>query len=113
MKFNKVQQLANDVHAVLSLYNRNYIKDIIGDSVNNNRALSVQQLIRFLQEFNPVLGAQVAVVREEVLEDLFMNRLLNQRSDAYDVNEFLAVLNDVGYNRSFVRSLGHKISKAA
>lgn len=111
MRVNKVTNFVAKIEAILKRYPRNYIKDLIGDSTNNNRAVSVQQLIRFLEIFNVELAEQVTAVYAEVRSDVAANRFFNYRTDAIDVNEFLTFLTDV--DTSTVRTLGRVLSKAA
>jgi len=95
----KYATFASALQGVLNKYGRNTIKLAIGDSVGNNRTVTVNQLIRFLSTRRTltlrVLGAQLQAVYAlslitEGLEDL---RWTNERTDAFDINEFLAVYN--------------------
>lgn len=70
------------------------VKEAIGDSTNNNRTLTVNQVIRYLK-VSPVKGnkklvRQLASVYDILREDIIVDRKRStRRSDAVDFNEFV------------------------
>jgi hypothetical protein len=82
---------------VLNGYTTDDIKTTIGDSVNNNRTVSVRQLIRFLTTIkNTNLANQLEVVYNHIRPTINHNRdLKNFRTDAIDVGEFLEAVGNV------------------
>ena len=68
------------------------VKLTIGDSINNNRTLTVGQVVRFLDSSrsrkNLKLGTSLQSVYELLRDDIKSNRI-NLRTDAIDINEFL------------------------
>lgn len=113
MKVNKVNQLVSDVQTTLDQYSLVQIKRSIGDSTNNNRGLSVNQVLRFLSRKNPSLGKQLEVTYNRVRHFMWVNRLSTARTDAYEWNELSDVLDRMNGFDSWIRSLGQYISKAA
>lgn len=80
----------------------NTIKVAIGDSINNNRTLSVNQVIRFLTTrrtpSKKALGESLVNVYT-MLKPTIISKRINARTDAVDINEFLNV-----YERSVLNS---------
>ncbi len=68
------------------------VKLVLGDSINNNRTLTVSQVIRYLlsssSRKNVALGRSLRTVFNELKEDIKFNRF-NNRTDAIDINEFI------------------------
>jgi len=84
----------NNLISVLNRYDTDDIKLAIGDSTNNHRTVTVNQVIRFLSlSKNPAileLSTDLAEAYEALQEDLvFIRNSNNNRSDAYDINEFI------------------------
>lgn len=85
-------------------------KLLIGDSINNNRALTVGQTIRVLSEVRggKVLAKNLDSVYNE-LRPFIINTRQNDRSDAVDINEFFSfyeseILNGNTFAKRFVSS---------
>ncbi len=96
---SKLNNFINEVATVLSVVNADsaYAKEIIGDSLNNHRTLTVNQLVRYLSITGDyTLSVNVSLAYNKLRPNLkkYRNRR-NNRSDAFDVNEFFAVLNNV------------------
>jgi len=95
----KTDTFVNQVTNVTSTLSRNYTKQLILDSTNNNRTLSVNQVVRYLNDsFFPedlTLAANIATVKNFLLKNKLLQRVRrnNNRTDAYDVTEFLTALN--------------------
>ena len=68
-------------------------KSFIGDSINNNRVLTVNQVIRFFTNASSnksrTIGHNLDSVYDLLRVDITSNRG-NNRTDAIDINEFLA-----------------------
>lgn len=89
---SKYQLFFNTLNITLEGLNPDSVKATIGDSINNNRVLTVGQLVRFLNT-NPVsggktLGASLENVYGVLRNEIITNRL-NSRTDAVDINEFI------------------------
>ena len=111
----KVESFVNRLTLVLEIHNRDSIKSIIGDSTNNNRTLTVNQVIRFLNKNGyRKLAAEINALYFRLNNEIrdFRNTT-SSRTDAIDVNEFLTVVECVGYSTSMTRSLAQVLSKAA
>jgi hypothetical protein len=87
-------QLTNTVNSLDTLD----AKLSIGDSINNNRTLTVGQVIRYLTESssrkNVRLGKSLESVYE-ILKDDIRDFRFNNRTDALDINEFINFYNEV------------------
>jgi len=74
------------------------VKLTIGDSINNNRTLTVNQLVRFLTDSKnrkfKKLGNSLLAVKELIAADIINSRN-NNRTDALDINEFLNFYGEV------------------
>jgi len=73
--------------------NTSHVKSTIGDSINNNRVLTVSQVIRFLESANGLRGSKklarnLSNVYEFLRQDIVETRI-NKRTDAIDINEFI------------------------
>ena len=83
--FNLLSGVVNTLHTKT-------VKSKLGDSINNNRALTVSQVIRFLESRRNSelknLSQSLDTVFELLKEDIIENRN-NHRTDAIDINEFL------------------------
>ena len=93
----KVERLANRVRREVSMYSDSQeVKGSVGGSVNNNRVPTVRQTISYLNLSS--FSAGVAQDLEQVYGILLKKQLFaklrrkNNRSDAYDINEFLTVV---------------------
>jgi len=85
---NFYEQLANTVVGL----DPQEVKSIIGDSTNNHRTLTVNQVVRFLINSdatrNVGLGRKLRSVYSLIRNDI-KNSRVNSRTDAIDINEFL------------------------
>lgn len=90
-----------DLQGVVDTYGTTAIKETIGDSVNNNRTVTVNQLIRFLTSRRKanlrLLGLQLETVYASPLLKAGISeiRFLTDRTDAIDFSEFTAAYNNV------------------
>lgn len=91
-----VNFLENLVNVVNSL-DKVDVKLTIGDSINNNRTLTVTQVIRYLScagnRRDLRLGVSLQYVFELLKYDI-KNSRLNYRTDAIDINEFINFYTD-------------------
>lgn len=87
----KYQKFYNNLNITLEGLNTSEVKATIGDSINNNRVLTVGQLVRFLTNAgrtNKVLGSNLNIIYDLLRNDIVSSRL-NGRTDAIDINEFI------------------------
>lgn len=92
---SNASELIRNTRRYLKVFSKNYVKSVIGDSINNNRTLSVNQVLRFMNRKNaaPVLreeGRKLAVVYKVMLDNNIIQRRRarsSDRSDAFDINE--------------------------
>lgn len=93
---NSTEQLVKAVEKEITFYaSLSDVKGRIGDSVWNNRVPSVRQVIRYLaSDFNATLAQKLEAVYAVLLKkNLFAKvRRNNNRTDAYDINEFFTVV---------------------
>jgi hypothetical protein len=95
MSEQKHINFSRSIRNIVNNYNHYGIKRAIGDSVNNHRVPTVNQIVRFLTRRNASakqrhVGKQLknvySVLRPKALE---VARVENNRTDAMDINEFL------------------------
>lgn len=86
------------------------VKQAIGDSVNNNRTLTVSQTIRFLEtNGQKALANQLRKVNT-VLEPRIRNS--RQRTDAVDISEFVSTYRQlVMNNKELRRDIGNVLKR--
>jgi len=101
------------LNLVVSSLDRNQVKTFIGDSVNNNRTLTIGQVVRFLtnskaKDFTN-LGKSLSSLNN-LLGSSIKNTRNNYRTDALDINEFLnfyqtSVINDGEFRTLISRNI--------
>lgn len=103
----KFQRFFNDIatiRAELRGEQVTFAKEVIGDSANNNRTLTVSQTIRYLNELGYTdLAVELSSVRN-VLEPVIIRRRKNRRSDAVDLSEFVNTYRNVVMNSGKLRT---------
>jgi len=93
------------------------VKLTIGDSINNNRTLTINQVARFLtgsrnRRFK-LLGNSLLAVKGILNEDLINSRN-NNRTDALDINEFLNFYGETVINGGYlVNTIGRTVNISA
>lgn len=101
--------------SVLQGRNTKSVKELLGDSVNNNRTLTVNQLIRFLTLAKDTTFANQISAVNEIIEPLVMEHRFitgSKRTDAIDYNEFVSVYRtEVMNNRNHRKVIGRALSK--
>lgn len=109
---SKVSNFYNSLQGILAKTDTLGAKLTIGDSINNNRALTVSQVIRFFEESSfsgsKKLSYNLASVFEEV-RPMILNTRTTRRTDAVDINEFvefyrIEVLNGNKFAKSVISS---------
>lgn len=94
----KYKTFFNNLITVLNRYDNDDIKTAIGDSTNNNRTVTVNQVIRFLGTRRNAglksLGEDLSFAYDTLREDIAEARTTNNRSDAFDINEFINVYDE-------------------
>lgn len=112
---SRVNNLIANLNTFLSTNNRNAVKNTIGDSTNNHRTLTVNQVIRYLRQTKRYkFASQIEAVYNRMKDDVQYYRMLtdSSRSDAIDINEFINVVDYYLENdNSMSRKLGNVISK--
>lgn len=78
------------------------IKETIGDSTNNNRVVTVSQVIRYLTRKNASTAQRRLGINIRIrynTDQLKIRRDMNwsNRTDAFDINEFLGLVEVVSY----------------
>lgn len=112
----KYKQFLETILDVLDIYSTNEVKLTIGDSINNNRTLTVNQVIRFLNltKGRKKLGVQLEKVYPLLRQYMNAQRVsVNNRTDAFDINEFIAVYEDYIITHKKIRPQVSNLLKAA
>lgn len=95
MNKTKVAVFLNNLRDIIKTLDTTEVKDTIGDSINNNRTLTVNQVIRYLvTRRNPklkALGTQLSAVYYTIGKSALEMRY-NNRTDALDINELILAL---------------------
>lgn len=89
---NFVNQVINEVQVFAS---NQEIKEYLGDSTTNHRVATVRQTIRYLEQTTlNDLPTKLETVYNFLLKKGFFDKVRrrNNRTDAYDINEFFAVM---------------------
>lgn len=82
-----------------------FVKQAIGDSINNNRTLTVSQLFRYSRYLSGTLDIKLEKVFKLLEKDILKVR--NKRTDAIDINELVNVYRtQVIENRKYRRQIG-------
>lgn len=86
----KYQNFYNNLYTTVEGLNPNAVKASIGDSINNNRVLTVGQVVRFLSSTRgtKTLGTNLSNIFNLLRKDIISSRP-NNRTDAVDINEFI------------------------
>lgn len=113
MRNNLCTRFLTSVLNFVNTFDRDYVKELIGDSVNNDRQLSVRQIVRFLHvRGKHAEGYALEAVRQTLCRTMNRNRSYsNYRSDAFDINELVRTVTTLDTNS--VRNLSKIISKVA
>lgn len=114
------RQFFNSLVTILNRYDGTYIKESIGDSTNNHRVPTVNQVIRFLSSSRKAelrtLGDNLSLAYETLKEEIETTRRSNtSRSDAIDINEFIDTYNEVVISSGDIdirRTLGENLITA-
>lgn len=117
MSKSTVTNFVSKIDDVLSDYTINDVKESIGDSTNNNRALTVSQTIRFFRTIGQSTLAKdlTTVYTDDTIRTVlqqFRNRK-NNRQDAFDINELTHVLTSYQSAQRQVGKLGIKQYKVS
>jgi len=107
---SKVNTFYNNLISTVYSIPTTEAKLLIGDSINNNRALTVGQVVRVLSGIRggKKLANNLSSVYEE-LRPFIVNTRSNYRTDAVDINEFISfyesdILNGNKFAKGFVSS---------
>lgn len=109
------RRFVSTLERVLSDLDQSRVKRSIGDSTQNNRTISVNQLVRFLtrrgNRGDQILARRISTLLESVRDLVSLNRI--NRTDAVDVSEFLEVLNHLTSDSSHTRFLTRTLQKVS
>lgn len=115
----KYRLFLKNLVTVLNRYDTTDIKVAIGDSTNNHRTVTVNQVIRFLGTRRnatlKALGLDLTVAYEAIRDDILATRSYTSRTDALDINEFIDTYSVVvigGSDTSLRRSLSKQFIAA-
>lgn len=107
--FLELAQLRADVRGNQGVF----AKRTIGDSVRNNRTLTVVQTIRYLDALgNDTLATQLDSIRPIIEQEVLKRR--SNRTDAIDLSEFVNTYRNVimnGRNKTLRRKVGVTLAK--
>jgi hypothetical protein len=107
--FRELAQLRADVRGNQG----RWAKQLIGDSVRNNRTLTVAQAIRYLDTLGQdTLATQLDSIRPIIEQEVFKSR--SNRTDAVDLSEFVNTYRNVimnGRNLTLRRKVGVTLAK--
>jgi len=87
-----VNTFVNNVSTVVSTVGNNSIKGYIGDSTNNHRTVTVNQLVRFLVESDNKYYRRLGYRLQSVYGALRASNRIRRstgRTDAVDINELI------------------------
>lgn len=97
--FNKVAKFRSDMR---NIANSDSVKDLIGDSTNNNRTVTVNQTVRYLDRVGKKkLARQLKQVHQHFLVGIKGHR--DNRTDAVDIEEFVKYYRNNVMNRKTLR----------
>jgi hypothetical protein len=114
-KIAKIDLFVDQLENTISVYGTQgtHVKEMLGNSVSNNRTVSVNQLVNFLlssphrserrlgkslQSIYSLIRPTLGRIRREVYE--------NNRTDAYDLSEFIHVVHYFQTDRNFRKVAG-------
>ncbi len=112
-KFQKFFKEITTLRSELRGINTLLAKAVIGDSVKNNRTITVNQTIRFLNVVGQVkLAKQLEAVYDALKPFISTARVETLRTDAVDLEELVAIYRQVVMNERLNRQeIGQLISK--
>lgn len=95
---SSTDQLVSTVQKEITFFSSTVgVKNTLGDSVFNNRVPTVRQVIRYLNnsDFGLFLGDQLEAAYLLLRKKNLFSKVRrgNNRTDAYDINEFFTVVN--------------------
>jgi len=99
---NAFNQLA-DLRSVARGFNTKLMKRAIGDSINNNRTLTVNQAIRFANKVGLYTLASTLEVTASILETEILEARVS-RTDAIDLNELVSTYRNLIMVKKGIRS---------
>lgn len=105
--FNNLTSVVNNLDTVV-------VKAAIGDSINNHRALTVNQVIRYLNTRRSRqlrnLGIELSATYNLLRGDIVSSRH-NLRTDAIDINEFVNFYQGTVVNGFGLRTLTNGVNR--
>lgn len=111
MKLVKSDLFLIQLKQVVERFNRDGVKVSVGDSINNNRSLTVSQVVRFLTEVSAnqernILGVNLAAAYKRLRPLILQGRAVTRnRTDAIDINEF------INYYTTFVVTISNQTAR--
>ena len=105
--FNVLTTLRSEVRG----FKTKVVKSAIGDSINNNRTVTVNQAIRFAKKRKLRSLALILSITSSILEEKILESRGN-RTDAIDLNELVTTYRNVVMNgKQLRRQIGVALSK--
>lgn len=111
-KFQETFNAIAEVRSMLRGKTTKLVKRQLGDSTENNRTLTVSQVVRYLNKSGAKKLAKRVQVSAEVLKDIILTR--RSRTDAIDINELVTTYRNVvmnGRSSTYRKKIGLAISK--
>lgn len=112
-KFHEVFNTLAEMRSMMSGDTVKTIKFYLGDSTNNHRTLTVNQVVRFLSRTGAQRLSQTVGEVSRVLEPAILRNRGN-RTDAIDISELVNTYRQVvmnGRNEVLRRKIGRAVSK--
>ena len=110
-RFQEAFNILAEFRSTARGFNTKVIKRSIGDSISNNRTITISQAVRFASKMGLKRIALVLEVTAAILEDEILQNRRN-RSDAIDLNELVATYRNVVMNEGKLRrEIGSALAK--
>jgi predicted membrane chloride channel (bestrophin family) len=110
-KFQEVFNVLTEFRSVARGFNTKVIKTKIGDSIENNRTITVSQAIRFATKIGLRRTALLLEVTNAIMEEEILSTRTS-RTDAIDLNELVTTYRNVVMNNGKLRrEIGSAVAK--
>ena len=110
-RFQEGFEVVAEFRSIARGFTTKVIKQSIGDSIQNNRTITVGQAVRFASRMGLPKTALILEITASILEEEILSARKN-RSDAIDLNELVTTYRNVVMNEGKLRrEIGSAISK--
>jgi hypothetical protein len=110
-RFQEAFEVLTKFRSTARGFNTKVIKKSIGDSITNNRTITVSQAARFSRKVGLKRVALLLETTTAILEQDILNNRVN-RTDAIDLNELVSTYRDVVMSkRKFRREIGLAVAR--